>query len=719
MSRSRIVQLVGLTGAGLLLLGSASRMPAINRGREALNILGTESPLENTPPGYVFYIQAFGAFRGLIADIAFIRADRLKEQGRFYDAMQLHKWICSLQPRFPSVWEYAAWNMAWNISVTTFTPQERWNWVYNGVKLLRDEGIPLNPRAVNLYKQLAWIFNNKMSEPTDEQHYAYKCNWAWRMHLLLGPPPDPLAGLDAAALADQLTSLEQTDRLEEVGRLTLAQNEEKRRKAAEAMGLEFRPREVPPPAGGPSDTRPDSPEFRLAQSACYEEMRRIKEAPATLDELYRLHPETRQMVAELRQLGIGISDARLTEDDYWRQEGLAFTFFKPLRALTGTASTLARVAQHSRQDPAEQTRAQALDRILGLKAGNPAGEALLRFLQRKVLLEVYDLDPSLMLDLIRDFGPLDWRAVDAHALYWVARGLIAGGETINRFGNDKTNTARIIFFSLRNLFLRGRITFEPNPDDINLSYLSLARDLNFVEPMHQAYVKYGPLFDPDSEEVVGAGQTYRSGHINFLTEAIRSLYLSGRESEAARYYRYLRETYRLTPTGEPNPAFNKNLHDFVMGSFLESTQSPGLREIALLMGDWLFRAFDELADGDTTAYARLVRAAAEYHEKYMREKRNDPTWASKRLPELVDLQVDAFAAWLSRPAVSPAITLQKARLWRNAPLYLRQRVYDGILPLLKSECERWDFDLGRAFPQPPGMEEHRQPPAEPSPSPGP
>ena len=60
--------------------------------------------------------------------------------------------------------------MAWNISVTTYTPEERWNWVYNGVKLLRDEGIPLNPRAVNLYKQLAWTYNNKMSETLDDFH---------------------------------------------------------------------------------------------------------------------------------------------------------------------------------------------------------------------------------------------------------------------------------------------------------------------------------------------------------------------------------------------------------------------------------------------------------------------------------------------------------------------------------------------------------------------
>jgi hypothetical protein len=125
--RPKLTQFAALLACAVLVAAAATRIPGINRGRAALNILGSTSPLENTPPEYVFYIQAFGAFRGLIADVAFIRADQLKEEGRFYDAFQLHKWICALQPHFPSVWEYCAWNMAWNISVTTFTPEERWN----------------------------------------------------------------------------------------------------------------------------------------------------------------------------------------------------------------------------------------------------------------------------------------------------------------------------------------------------------------------------------------------------------------------------------------------------------------------------------------------------------------------------------------------------------------------------------------------------------------
>lgn len=711
MHRPAVVQLIAVLACVGLLVAAATRMPSINAGRKALSMYGADSPLENTPPEYVFYIQAFGAFRGLIADIAFIRAEQLKEQGRFYDAMTLHKWICAFQPHFPTVWEYASWNMAWNISVTTFTSEERWNWVYNGVKLLRDQGIPLNPRAVNLYRQLAWTFNNKMSETTDDQNYAYKCNWAWRMHLVLGAPADPLAELDTATLADEMKSTDDIDLLEQAGRRTRALLDERADQTEPEKTPPPKPREPNQPS---AEARPGEAvfsQFRLAQRAAYERMRAIKEAPASLPALYERYPDTRRMVAELRALGIDINDDVLSEDTYWRAEGLAFAFFKPYRELLTPAATLARLAQLPAGGNEETARRSAIDQILGVTADNPAGKALVHFLQRKVLLEVYKNDPAYMLELIETFGPLDWRSVDAQALYWVSRGLIAGGETISQFSNDKTNTARIIFFCLRNLFVRGRIVFEPNPDKIQLSYLNLSRDMDFIEPMHQAYVKYGPLFDLGStagKPVIGAGSTFRSGHVNFLTEAIRLLYLSGREADAAHYYAYLRDTYSVNAQGQLTNVFDKSLHDFVIQNFVESMSAAGPREIALALGGWLYNAYNELAAGNVAAYVRLVNVARKYHENYMRDKRGDRGSERVYLPEFIDIQVDAFGTWfVDQPSGSPAYLLHKTRLWRRAPLYLRQAVYDDLAPRFKAECDAWNFDVTRVFPEPKGMAEYR------------
>jgi len=60
-------------------------------------------PLVNAPPSLAFASVALGAFRGLLVDILWMRADKLKEDGQFFDAKQLAEWITVLQPRFAAV----------------------------------------------------------------------------------------------------------------------------------------------------------------------------------------------------------------------------------------------------------------------------------------------------------------------------------------------------------------------------------------------------------------------------------------------------------------------------------------------------------------------------------------------------------------------------------------------------------------------------------------
>src|SRR5207253_542677 len=84
--------------------------------------------VEGQPPQVAVGI-AMGAFRGLFVNILWIRANQLKEDGRYHESMDLARAITQLQPRFPQVWVFHAWNMAYNISVATQTPDERWRWV--------------------------------------------------------------------------------------------------------------------------------------------------------------------------------------------------------------------------------------------------------------------------------------------------------------------------------------------------------------------------------------------------------------------------------------------------------------------------------------------------------------------------------------------------------------------------------------------------------------
>jgi len=207
-----------------LLVGAGLRLDYINSQRQDMKLIINE-PIKNAPPSLVFATVAMGAFRGLVVDILWMRAERLKEHGQFFDAKQLAEWITILQPRFVSVWEFHAWNMAYNISVAipATQPDQRWQWVKNGYELLRDRGIEMNPKSILLYRELARIFQHKIGGITDEVHKYYKLQLATAMENLLGPadnqtfdslaeaPVDWHQIIEDANVAALITALKSTD----------------------------------------------------------------------------------------------------------------------------------------------------------------------------------------------------------------------------------------------------------------------------------------------------------------------------------------------------------------------------------------------------------------------------------------------------------------------------------------------------------------------------
>jgi len=170
-----------------LLICAGTHLDYINQQRQEMRLI-IDEPLKNAPPSLAFATVAMGAFRGLVVDVLWMRADKLKEEGQFFDAKQLAEWITTLQPRFAAVWEFHAWNMAYNISVAipASQPDQRWRWVRNGYELLRDKGIKLNPKAVGLYRELARIFQHKIGDVSDDCHKYYKLQLATEIGPLLG-----------------------------------------------------------------------------------------------------------------------------------------------------------------------------------------------------------------------------------------------------------------------------------------------------------------------------------------------------------------------------------------------------------------------------------------------------------------------------------------------------------------------------------------------------
>ena len=179
-----------LLAGAVLLAGAALLLGPINRIRSELQLRAHDTISENLPPDIALTQAGLGTFRALATSVLWNRATRLQREGRNFEAMRLADWITRLQPRFSAVWSFQAWNMAFNISLATELPAERWLWVREGVALLRDRGIPLNPREIDLYRELSHIFLRKLSGSSDVHHLHYQRQFARQWHALLGPPPE-------------------------------------------------------------------------------------------------------------------------------------------------------------------------------------------------------------------------------------------------------------------------------------------------------------------------------------------------------------------------------------------------------------------------------------------------------------------------------------------------------------------------------------------------
>ncbi len=188
MNRDRWVQLFAALVA-VACLGCSAVLATFTAASAGRNRLVYADTAEASDPPEVALGVAMGAFRGLFVNMLWMRANELKEEGKYHEAVDLASTITKLQPRFGKVWVFHAWNLAYNISVATQTKEERWQWVKAGIDLLRKQGIPANPGDTEMHKELAWILLHKVQGYMDDAHHYYKRQFAREWTIVMGEPP--------------------------------------------------------------------------------------------------------------------------------------------------------------------------------------------------------------------------------------------------------------------------------------------------------------------------------------------------------------------------------------------------------------------------------------------------------------------------------------------------------------------------------------------------
>ena len=431
---SRSKKIILLLLAAALLAGSGQIQKSLNQDRRKLD-LTTMTPLQNAPPLLAFTTVALGGFRGLISNFLWIRANDLQQADKYFEMVQLASWITDLEPHFPQVWNFQAWNMAWNISIKFKDFSDRWRWVEQGIELLRDRALRYNPDALLIYHELAWLFQFKLGQNMDDAHWYYKQEWAREMAPFFGP-----------------------------------------------NGTNF----------------------------------------ATL-----IHP----------------------------------------------------------QNAAEITNAL-------------------------VLREKYKIDPVFARKVNEEWGPLDWRLPEAHAIYWASVGLEqAKAHPDNVVSNNLPQLRRVIYQSMQQAFRHGRYIASP----FGQSY-TLGPNLDLVAKVNESYQR-----EYANESNQGLRDTIERARRYFLGNAVYFLYINNRLADAAKWYRYLSEEFPDdTLLDRDTNSFPRNvtLDEYAMARVQTDIGDTSQDRMSSDVQGLLARAYIALATGQDSTYAGLKLLAGKIYEHY-------------------------------------------------------------------------------------------------------
>jgi hypothetical protein len=630
MLRTRLIQIAFLALAAASLGAAGLLQRPVEDRRQELGLTIVTSDLGVAKDPKTALLQAIpGGLKAFGLTYLWIRSQELKHDGKFFDAVQQRDLICDLMPHAAGVWAYHGWDMAWNISVSTHTREERWMWVHNGIRLLRDRGLHYNPRDLIIHRELSWIFFSKMGATTDEMHRTYKLRWLELMEFVLGAPP----------LSD---------------------------------------------------------EAQVAVDA----IKKIADAPKKFEQL---SPEAKELARQLAALEIARGLDKPGPDP-------AESFLQQYNRFSGDPDLPAGPQAPAKGDERQQKIAQMMS---SPELAGPRAE-LLAFCRRRMLEGRYRMDPKWMVALMERYGPLDWRHVMSHSIYWATMGLhLAKGldlssirpaladarlEKYVKEGGELSdihtlNTERNVLNALKSMTRAGRIRYDPRYPE--RQGLILIPDWRFIEPAVREYTVAGDLLLQSPHKSIGAKNALASGHLNFLTNAILLLYVAGKEEDAQHYYDNLKDSGLVDLREE---LYQKTLPDFVATKMSRGAAPMSTMLLAFRHGA-LVRAYRALAEGNTAefaqgyAFAKRAYAAMEDVPRRVR-------------PPVFELEVVIFlqSMLLDPRSVGMRIPLlAKSRIYNapELPVQMRQALYPYVAQRLKEQCDREGVDFNKAFPAPP------------------
>lgn len=652
MNHNRAVQLVAVLCLIASLTAAAFVAPRVNSERVSRQMIIGEEIARSMPPHMAIFTVALSVFRGVAVDVLWYRANALKDEGKHFEANQLSQWITALQPKFTQVWIFQAWNMAYNISVATYTPDERWDWVNKGIILLREQGIVANPKSHALYNYLNWIFYHKVGMFSDDMNWYYKQRLALEWQEVLGD------------VADGQTTQEAID--------TFA---------------------------------------------------KIAESPDTLPELIQQHPEVKPLLARLEAIGY-----RTPDEAFCRAYGkIKMYVLSPAAELMGI----------SLKKPMPGVNAE-LCKLMDEPELAPAFEHVIAYSRNRVITDRYRMNPDRMLDLMKTYGPIDWRHPAGQACYWSTLGAdIAEEEVVRRGGKrfkevaaqvkldeansvtakanpkdkkeqrqtrdiDLLNTYRGSLHSMQELMYRGKIAFDPT---VNPMRIDMMPDPRFFPAYERAMeLAFDYMASTDPKGVAGARSSFEDGHLNFLTTFMQFSYLYGDISQAREYYDKIARLYNKKANGK----FDRPMEELIRDNLVNNLDT--MYHTQQFIDGMFQQAFSKgLMNGRMQVYERFIALARMVHDHWNKGREslyfgNEIGRDRQKLLPFNDLLQVSYINYMRNPSLNP---VTRTRIWVVTPIELRLRTYDQIRDIALAVAKQANLNPDLAFQEPEGIKEYR------------
>ena len=161
-------KLVYLVGMGLLFIPVITLgFPAAQSRKQAGGVLAQmrqandlgESTLGNVDPSSATMNLVLLGLRGPAACMLWVQMDKQKDAKDWAGMRATTESIIKLQPHFQKVWQFHAWNLAYNVSVEWDSVKDRYFWVKEGAKFYR-KGSQRNDK----YPELYWYFSDTIGK---------------------------------------------------------------------------------------------------------------------------------------------------------------------------------------------------------------------------------------------------------------------------------------------------------------------------------------------------------------------------------------------------------------------------------------------------------------------------------------------------------------------------------------------------------------------------